>query len=71
MTHARTRVVIVGAGHAGGTFAALIRQAGFTGEVIVFGDEPYPPYHRPPLSKESNSLSTSTAPTRTPGCPAS
>jgi 3-phenylpropionate/trans-cinnamate dioxygenase ferredoxin reductase component len=52
MTHARTRVVIVGAGHAGGTFAALARQAGFTGEVIVFGDEPYPPYHRPPLSKE-------------------
>jgi 3-phenylpropionate/trans-cinnamate dioxygenase ferredoxin reductase subunit len=45
-------VVVVGAGHAGDTFAALLRQAGFTGEVIVFGDEPHPPYHRPPLSKE-------------------
>ena len=47
-----SRVVVVGAGHAGGTFTALIRQAGFTGEVVVLGDEPDPPYHRPPLSKE-------------------
>jgi 3-phenylpropionate/trans-cinnamate dioxygenase ferredoxin reductase subunit len=46
------RVVVIGAGHAGGTFVALLRQAGFTGEVIAFGDEPDPPYHRPPLSKE-------------------
>ncbi len=49
--HAVSRVV-VGAGHAGDTFAALLRQAGFVGELIVFGDEPEPPYHRPPLSKE-------------------
>jgi len=46
------RVVVIGAGHAGGTFVALLRQAGFTGEVIAFGDEPDPPYHRPPLPKE-------------------
>jgi 3-phenylpropionate/trans-cinnamate dioxygenase ferredoxin reductase subunit len=46
------RVVVIGAGHVGGTFVALLRQAGFTGEVIAFGDEPDPPYHRPPLSKE-------------------
>jgi len=52
VNHARSRVVIVGAGHAGDTFAARIRQAGFTGEVIVFGEEPHLPYHRPPLSKE-------------------
>jgi 3-phenylpropionate/trans-cinnamate dioxygenase ferredoxin reductase subunit len=52
VNHARGRVVVVGAGHAGDTFAALVRQAGFAGEVIVFGDEPHPPYHRPPLSKE-------------------
>lgn len=50
--HAVSRVVVVGAGHAGDTFAALLRQAGFVGELIVFGDEPEPPYHRPPLSKE-------------------
>jgi 3-phenylpropionate/trans-cinnamate dioxygenase ferredoxin reductase subunit len=47
-----TRIVVVGAGHAGGIFAALVRQAGFAGEVVVVGDEPDPPYHRPPLSKE-------------------
>ncbi|MBE3200310.1 FAD-dependent oxidoreductase [Frankia sp. CH37] len=45
-------MVVVGAGHAGGTFAALLCQAGFAGELVVFGDEPEPPYHRPPLSKE-------------------
>jgi 3-phenylpropionate/trans-cinnamate dioxygenase ferredoxin reductase subunit len=52
VTPAGGRVVVVGAGHAGGTFAALLRQAGYAGEVVVFGDEPDPPYHRPPLSKE-------------------
>ncbi|MBX6388597.1 MAG: FAD-dependent oxidoreductase [Frankia sp.] len=52
MTPPRGRVVVVGAGHAGGTFVTLLRQAGFAGEVVVFGDEPDPPYHRPPLSKE-------------------
>lgn len=45
------RVVIVGGGHAGGTLAGLLRQGGFIGEVILIGDEPDPPYHRPPLSK--------------------
>jgi 3-phenylpropionate/trans-cinnamate dioxygenase ferredoxin reductase subunit len=52
VTPAPGRVVVVGAGHAGDTFAALLRQRGFAGEVVVFGDEPHPPYHRPPLSKE-------------------
>jgi 3-phenylpropionate/trans-cinnamate dioxygenase ferredoxin reductase subunit len=45
------RVVIVGAGHGGGTVAALLRQQGFDGEVVLVGDEPVGPYHRPPLSK--------------------
>ena len=45
------RVVIVGAGHAGGTAAALLRQWGWTGPVTIVGAEPYPPYQRPPLSK--------------------
>jgi 3-phenylpropionate/trans-cinnamate dioxygenase ferredoxin reductase subunit len=44
-------VVIVGAGHAGGTFAALLRRAGFNGKVVLIGSEAYYPYHRPPLSK--------------------
>jgi 3-phenylpropionate/trans-cinnamate dioxygenase ferredoxin reductase subunit len=45
------RIVIVGAGHGGGTAAAMLRQQGFGGEVILFGSEPVGPYHRPPLSK--------------------
>jgi 3-phenylpropionate/trans-cinnamate dioxygenase ferredoxin reductase subunit len=44
-------VVIVGAGHAGGTAAALLRQYGFEGPITLLGEEPYPPYQRPPLSK--------------------
>ena len=44
-------VVIVGAGHAGGTAAALLRQYGFEGPITLLGEETYPPYHRPPLSK--------------------
>ncbi len=45
------RVVIVGAGHAGGTAAALLRQHGWTGPVTLVGEEPEAPYQRPPLSK--------------------
>jgi 3-phenylpropionate/trans-cinnamate dioxygenase ferredoxin reductase subunit len=45
------RVVILGAGHAGGTAAALLRQYGFSGAITLVGEEPIPPYQRPPLSK--------------------
>lgn len=46
-----SRIVIVGAGHAGGSAAALLRQYGFEGEVVLIGEEPVAPYQRPPLSK--------------------
>lgn len=45
------RVVIVGAGHAGGSAAALLRQYGWTGPIALIGAEPVVPYQRPPLSK--------------------
>ncbi|MFC8178757.1 NAD(P)/FAD-dependent oxidoreductase [Rhodococcus sp. NPDC057297] len=45
-------VAIVGAGHAGGTLAGLLRQHEYEGHVVLFGDEEHPPYHRPPLSKK-------------------
>ena len=45
------RVVIVGAGHAGGSTAAFLRQFGWTGEIVLIGEEPLAPYQRPPLSK--------------------
>ena len=46
-----SRIVIVGAGHGGGNMAAALRQAGHGGEIVLIGDEPIVPYHRPPLSK--------------------
>jgi len=46
-----SRVVIVGAGHAGGSAAALLRQYGYEGEIVLVGEEPIAPYQRPPLSK--------------------
>ncbi len=44
-------VVIIGAGHAGGSAAGFLRQYGYTGGIILIGEEPYLPYQRPPLSK--------------------
>ena len=46
-----SRVVIVGAGHAGGSAAAFLRQYGHVGPIVLIGDEPLLPYQRPPLSK--------------------
>jgi len=51
MSDAGAHVVIVGAGHAGGTAAALLRQYGHAGPITLIGEEPIPPYQRPPLSK--------------------
>jgi 3-phenylpropionate/trans-cinnamate dioxygenase ferredoxin reductase subunit len=45
------RVVIVGAGHAGGSAAAFLRQLAWPGAIVLIGEEPLPPYERPPLSK--------------------
>jgi NADPH-dependent 2,4-dienoyl-CoA reductase/sulfur reductase-like enzyme len=44
--------VIVGASLAGLAAATFLRREGFTGSVTLVGDEPDPPYDRPPLSKE-------------------
>lgn len=44
-------MVIIGAGQAGFQVAASLRQKKFDGSILLLGDEAYPPYHRPPLSK--------------------
>ncbi len=44
-------VVIVGAGQAGSSAAFKLRKLGYEGAITLIGDEPYPPYQRPPLSK--------------------
>ncbi len=46
-----SHVVIVGAGQAGASVAAKLRALGFAGEITMIGEEPSPPYQRPPLSK--------------------
>ncbi len=51
MSGASQRVVIIGAGQAGGQAAYSLRLGGFEGAITLVGDEPAPPYQRPPLSK--------------------
>lgn len=44
-------VVVVGAGQAGSSCVAKLRNSGFEGEITLIGAETAPPYQRPPLSK--------------------
>jgi 3-phenylpropionate/trans-cinnamate dioxygenase ferredoxin reductase subunit len=46
-----TTIVIIGAGQAGGWAAQTLRTEGFTGRLVLIGDEAHPPHERPPLSK--------------------
>jgi 3-phenylpropionate/trans-cinnamate dioxygenase ferredoxin reductase subunit len=48
----RRGVVIVGGSIAGATAADALIDAGYDGQITLIGDEPYPAYARPPLSKE-------------------
>ncbi len=43
--------VIIGASLAGAKAAETLRDEGFTGRVVLIGEETEPPYERPPLSK--------------------
>jgi 3-phenylpropionate/trans-cinnamate dioxygenase ferredoxin reductase subunit len=45
------KVIVVGASHGGAQIVASLRQQGWEGEILLIGDEPWLPYHRPPLSK--------------------
>jgi NADPH-dependent 2,4-dienoyl-CoA reductase/sulfur reductase-like enzyme len=47
------QVVVVGAGLGGMRVAESMRASGYTGKLILVGDEPHYPYNRPPLSKEA------------------
>ena len=44
-------VVVIGAGQAGASCVAKLRNGGFEGRITLIGAEPAPPYQRPPLSK--------------------
>ena len=52
MTDQTEPAVIVGAGQAGAYAAVAMRQAGYTGRILLFGDEAERPHERPPLSKQ-------------------
>ena len=43
--------VVIGAGQAGASLVAKLRSSGFEGQITLIGEEPVPPYQRPPLSK--------------------
>lgn len=44
-------IIIIGAGQAGLQAAEALRAGGYNGGLLMIGDEPRGPYHRPPLSK--------------------
>ena len=49
---ASTTFVIVGGGLAGAKAVEALRDSDFDGQLILFAEEEYLPYERPPLSKE-------------------
>jgi 3-phenylpropionate/trans-cinnamate dioxygenase ferredoxin reductase component len=45
-------LLVVGAGHAAGVFARSARELGYSGSLMLVGQESHLPYERPTLSKE-------------------
>ncbi|MBB4681535.1 NAD(P)/FAD-dependent oxidoreductase [Crossiella cryophila] len=52
LTGRAERIVVVGTGPAGLNAAERLREQGFSGEVLVVGEEPRLPYHRPALAQQ-------------------
>lgn len=51
MSDMNSHILVLGAGHAGDSVAAFLRQYGWQGPITLAGNECTAPYHRPPLSK--------------------
>ncbi len=45
-------IIILGGGQAGAQAVDSLRREGYTGRLLLIGDEPHLPYQRPPLSKQ-------------------
>ena len=45
------RTLVIGAGKAGARAVIGLREHGWQGDITLIGDEVFPPYDRPPLSK--------------------
>ena len=50
-TNPNQSIVVIGAGQAGFSLCARLRELGHQGPITLVGDEPHRPYQRPPLSK--------------------
>jgi 3-phenylpropionate/trans-cinnamate dioxygenase ferredoxin reductase component len=50
-TKEKETTVVVGGGHAAGALLTTLIQKKYPHNIVLVGDEPYPPYQRPPLSK--------------------
>ena len=50
--HLHVKYLLVGAGLASRSAARAIREHDADGAILLVGQEPTRPYHRPPLSKE-------------------
>jgi len=48
----KPQFVLIGAGQTSASAARTLRKQGFDGSIVIVGEEPHPPYQRPPLSKE-------------------
>ena len=46
-----SHIIVIGAGQAGSSLTAKLRNSGFDGDITLIGSEAVPPYQRPPLSK--------------------
>jgi 3-phenylpropionate/trans-cinnamate dioxygenase ferredoxin reductase component len=46
------KIAIAGGGQAAVQAVDTLRRKGFTGQIVLIGDEPWLPYQRPPLSKK-------------------
>jgi len=44
-------IIVIGAGQAGASLTAKLRNLGYEGDITLIGEEPVLPYQRPPLSK--------------------
>ena len=44
-------IIVIGAGQAGASLTAKLRNLGYDGDTTLIGEEPALPYQRPPLSK--------------------
>ena len=60
--------LIVGGSQAGLQLAVSLRRLGDTAPIVLIGEEPHPPYQRPPLSKEflAGEAGLDSLPLRTP-----